>query len=82
MVEFIQQKKLFRGYFWLNGSGIGHYGRSMGQSPRYDLGLLYIRLTAEIAEFAEEGAKLMIENGWLEQPPQGVDRDQLANDKK
>jgi len=29
---------------------------------------------------AEDGAKLMIENGWLEQPPQATDRDELAKE--
>jgi hypothetical protein len=30
-------------------------------------------------QFAEDGANIMIENGWLEQPPQAIDRDQIAN---
>jgi hypothetical protein len=38
----------------------------------------YIRLTAEIAAFAEDGLNIMIDNGWLEQPPQATDRDKLA----
>ncbi|MDQ0874494.1 hypothetical protein QFZ77_003153 [Paenibacillus sp. V4I3] len=29
----------------LNSAGIAHYGRSLGQSPRTDLGEIYIRLT-------------------------------------
>ncbi len=63
----------------LNASGIAHYGRSLSMSPRHDLGAIYVRLTAEIAQFTEDGANIMIENGWLEQPPQAIDRDQLAN---
>ncbi|NHN30534.1 DUF3231 family protein [Paenibacillus agricola] len=65
----------------LNAAGIGHYGVSLGLSPRSDLGTNYIRLTAEIASYTEDGAKLMIENGWMEKPPQAADRDQLSNDK-
>jgi hypothetical protein len=62
----------------LNSAGIAHYGRSLGTSPRRDLGAHYVRLTAEIAEFAEDGANIMIKNGWMEQPPQAPDREQLA----
>ncbi|WP_040203356.1 DUF3231 family protein [Neobacillus jeddahensis] len=57
---------------------IGFYGASMAMSPRRDLGLHYVRLSAEIANFAADGAKIMIENGWLEQPPMAPDRDELA----
>jgi hypothetical protein len=66
----------------LNSAGIAHYGKSLGLSPRRDLGAHYVRLTAEIAEFAEDGANIMIKNGWMEQPPQAPDRDQLANGKE
>jgi hypothetical protein len=59
----------------LNSAGLGHYGRSFGLSPRRDLGANYVRLTAEIAQFSEDGVNIMIENGWLEQPPQATDRD-------
>ncbi|MDB5055486.1 MAG: hypothetical protein JWM44_3536 [Bacilli bacterium] len=65
----------------LNAAGIGNYGFSLGSSPRSDLGAHYIRLMAEIMQFTEDGATLMIENGWLEQPPQAVDRDKLASEK-
>jgi nitrogen fixation protein len=36
---------------------------------------------AEILQYAEDGANIMIDNGWREQPPQAPDRDQLANQK-
>jgi hypothetical protein len=57
-------------------AGIAHYGRSFSLSPRRDLGAIYVRLSAEIALFSEDGANIMIENGWMEQPPQATDRDQ------
>lgn len=62
----------------LNSAGIAHYGRSLGQSPRSDLGEIYVRLTAEILNFAKDGTDILIKNGWLEQPPQAADRDELA----
>jgi hypothetical protein len=62
----------------LNSSGLGYYGASLGASPRRDIGAAYVRLMAEIVEFAEDGANLMIDNGWLEKPPSAPDRKALA----
>jgi hypothetical protein len=39
-----------------------------------DLAAQYHRLMAEIEQFAEDGANIMIEKGWLEQPPKAPDR--------
>jgi hypothetical protein len=44
-----------------------------------DLVLHYTRLTVEIALYSEVGANLMINNGWLEEPPLVVDHDELTN---
>ncbi|MEK5523970.1 DUF3231 family protein [Heyndrickxia sp. FSL W8-0423] len=60
---------------------IGFYGTSMAMSPRKDLALQYVRLSAEIAKYAEDGAKIMIKNGFLEQPPMALDREELAMQK-
>jgi hypothetical protein len=50
----------------------------MAVSPRADIVAIYVRQTAEIGLYAEEGAKLMIERGWMEKPPQAIDREQLV----
>jgi hypothetical protein len=60
---------------------IGYYGTSMAMSPRKDLGVQYSRLTLEILKYAEDGANIMIKNGWLEEPPRALDRDELAKKK-
>ncbi|GAB4074490.1 hypothetical protein GCM10028778_19930 [Barrientosiimonas marina] len=65
----------------LIASGIGQYGISMSTSPRRDLGVDYARLMAEIAKYANDGAKMMIQNGWMEQPPEAADRQKLAKRK-
>ncbi|WP_397428635.1 DUF3231 family protein [Priestia koreensis] len=39
---------------------------------------MYTRLCAEIINYAADGAHMMIENGWMEQPPQAADRRKLA----
>lgn len=58
-------------------AGIGNYGTSMSASPRRDLGIKYASLIPEIALYAEDGANIMIKNGWLEEPPQADDRNHL-----
>ncbi|GAB3043359.1 DUF3231 family protein [Virgibacillus ainsalahensis] len=62
----------------LIASGIGQYGVSMAASPRRDLGTHYARLTTEVAAYSEDGANILIDNGWMEQPPMAADRKELA----
>jgi hypothetical protein len=62
----------------LVASAIGQYGMAVSTSPRRDLGVHYARLAGEIAKYAEDGANIMIDNGWMEQPPRAADRDELA----
>jgi Protein of unknown function (DUF3231) len=57
--------------------GIGNYGMAMAASPRKDLALQYASLVPEISLYAEDGANIMIKNGWLEEPPQADNREQL-----
>jgi hypothetical protein len=59
-------------------AGIGNYGAAMSASPRKDIGIKYASLIPEIALYAEDGANIMINNSWLEEPPMADDRDQLA----
>ncbi len=56
---------------------VAGYGAAIGGSLRKDLGGHYTRLLTEILQYANDGVKLMIENKWLEQPPQNVDREAL-----
>lgn len=59
-------------------AGIGNYGLAIASSQRYDLVVDYTRLMTEVGAFAEDGANIMIEKGWFEEPPQAVDRKKLA----
>ncbi|MCP8615867.1 DUF3231 family protein [Salirhabdus salicampi] len=61
----------------MNTSGIGNYGTSISMSQRRDITVAYTRLMGEIGLFAEDGLQLLIENKWLERPPQTIDRDKL-----
>lgn len=63
----------------LNAAGLANYAISMASSPRRDLSLNYTRMMAEVASYADDGANIMISNGWLEEPPRVVDREELIN---
>jgi hypothetical protein len=59
-------------------AGIGNYGAAMSASPRKDIAAKYASLIPEVALYAEDGANIMIEHAWLEEPPMAADRDQLS----
>jgi len=60
---------------------VGYYGTAVSLSPRGDLTALYNRLSLEVQMYAEDGANIMINNRWLEQPPMASDRDELVRKK-
>jgi len=62
----------------LIASGIGNYGASFAASMRRDLQVLYPKLIAEVGDYAQDGASLMIGNAWMEQPPQIVNHKALV----
>ncbi|MBM7571335.1 DUF3231 family protein [Aquibacillus albus] len=59
--------------------GIGKYGIAMSVCTRHDLAFQYGKLLAEIGTYAEDGADIMIENKWMEQPPQVPNYEARAN---
>jgi spore coat protein CotF len=62
----------------LVASGASNYATASAASLRMDIVTTYTRLTAEVAQYAIDGVKIMIDHGWLEQPPQNIDRNELA----
>ncbi|WP_312096320.1 DUF3231 family protein [Niallia sp.] len=57
---------------------IRSFGNSVALSGRHDLGIMYARGFMQIAGFAEDAAKIMIENGWMEHPPFAAERGKLV----
>ncbi|MEQ6377070.1 DUF3231 family protein [Bacillaceae bacterium S4-13-56] len=55
----------------------GYYGAALSATQRKDLVLMYSKMIAEIALYAEDGINLLIKNGWLEEPPTAADRQAL-----
>jgi hypothetical protein len=62
----------------LSLASIANYGTSIAGSSRHDLAVNYARLTTEFGLFADDGSNIMIENKWMEQPPQADNRKELA----
>ncbi len=58
---------------------IRSYGNALAFAARHDLAQKYGRLLVEVGNYAEDGANIMIDHGWMEQPPQSVDRESLAS---
>lgn len=65
----------------LVASSIGNYAAAAAASMRNDISLTYGRLSGEIAKYAKDGAKIMVENRWLEEPPQAANREEIKNRK-
>lgn len=62
--------------------GIGDFGLAIAASFRKDLTVNYEGFILKVGAYAEEGAKLLIEYGWFEKPPQTIDRESLRNQNK
>lgn len=63
----------------LVSAGVGYLGAALSVSQRRDLALKYPLLMADLGRYAEDGAQLLIKNGWMEQPPLAENRNDLPN---
>lgn len=59
-------------------SSISNYATAAAASLRTNIASSYVRLAAEDAKYAKSGFDLMVQNEWLEQPPQAPDHKHLA----
>ncbi|MBO9597356.1 MAG: DUF3231 family protein [Cohnella sp.] len=55
------------------------YGNALAFSARHDVASVFVRFMAEVGNYVEDGANIMIDFGWMEQPPQATDRDALTH---
>lgn len=59
----------------LAGGAIGYYGLSLSTSSRRDISTNYLRVLGEVLKYLEDGSKIMIDNGWMEQPPKVMEHE-------
>jgi hypothetical protein len=64
----------------LTSFGLGSNALGGAFSLRNDLPAKMTLLAKDIFTFAQDGGKIMIKNGWMEEPPQIEDRNQLTKD--
>jgi hypothetical protein len=57
---------------------IRSFANSMAVNGRRDIALMYMKSLSEVSLFVEDGANILIEHGWMEQPPKAIDRDELS----
>lgn len=57
-----------------NQIAVSALGDALAVSMRKDLTAHYSLIIAEVMKYGDEGLKLLIERGWMEQPPQPIDR--------
>jgi Protein of unknown function (DUF3231) len=55
------------------------FGNSLAVNGRHDIGLLYSRSLMSIARFVTDASDIMMENGWMEKPPEAAERQNLAS---
>lgn len=53
---------------------IRSYANAISLNGRRDIGTMYARFLMDIAVYVQEGANIMVDNGWLEEPPHAIDR--------
>lgn len=62
---------------YMNSLGLQRYGVALSMVQRHDLSAMFAKMMVEVGTLANDGAKLMINNEWMEQPPLAPDRDTL-----
>jgi hypothetical protein len=56
------------------------YANGASLNGRRDVGAMYAKFLMDVSLYVEDGANMMIENNWMEQPPQAVNREKLSSD--
>jgi hypothetical protein len=62
----------------LAATAISDLGTALADTFRSDIQTTYLRLLPETLKYSASGANIMIKNGWLEQPPQVINHENLA----
>jgi hypothetical protein len=57
---------------------ISSMGMALADSRRSDLQATYIKFMGDTTRYAKDGLDIMIDNGWLEQPPQAINHENLV----
>jgi hypothetical protein len=64
----------------LNGCAMLNAVYMINNSLRHDITAKFMTVLPAASNYAEDGINILIENGWLEEPPRTVDRRKLVNE--
>lgn len=78
-VSPFSDKLIMAQIMYMNTAGMVAKGTILSTILRHDITAALAVSVTEIANYAEDGVNIMIENGWLEEPPRLVDREELKN---
>jgi len=56
---------------------ISNDGLALAESLRSDLSITYMRFLTEAMAYSKDGADIMINNKWFEQPPQAIKHESI-----
>jgi hypothetical protein len=60
---------------------IRSYANALSLNGRHDIGAMFSKFLMDIGLYVQDGAKIFIDEGWMEKPPQAVDRNSLSTNK-
>jgi Protein of unknown function (DUF3231) len=63
----------------LASSATASLGMAMADTMRSDLEAKYVKYVAIVMNHGKKGANIMIDNGWLQQPPQAIKHENLVS---
>ena len=58
---------------------IREYANGASLSGRKDIGVIFAKCQMDVSLYVEDGANILIDQGWMEQPPEAIDRDNVAS---
>lgn len=61
---------------------IRSYANAASLNGRRDLGVMHGRFMVDIGKYVQSGANIMIDHGWMEQPPKATNRKELTDNKE
>lgn len=62
----------------LNTQGLTYIGHALSITSRIDLSTEYLKLIPEILKFGKDGADILMDRGWMEEPPHAPNRKELG----
>lgn len=57
-----------------SSTGLNMLAYAMSTSLRKDIAMYYSTIMLDVAKYGEDGLEILIERGWMEQPPQSMNR--------